>query len=135
MKESEYITGFLAYMREVITRLNIATANELEANAQTQDILHRLETEDDCNDETARLGILLREVRRKRRVARDKREALTPIVDWLTNNGTAINSLDRTLGEVRKIEKRQGNRAYAPRTDILEHPATVETKEVEDHDL
>ena len=44
MKESEYITGFLAYMREVITRLNIATANELEANAQTQDILHRLES-------------------------------------------------------------------------------------------
>lgn len=97
--------------------------------------MHRLETEVDCNDETSRLGILLREVRRKRRVAKDKREVLTPIVDWLTSNGTDINSLYRTLGEVRKFEKRQGNRAYAPRTDILGHPATVETKEVEDHDI
>lgn len=133
MKESEYITGFLAYMREVITRLNIATANELEANAQTQDILHRLETEDDCNDETARLGILLREVRRKRRVAKDKREVLTPIVDWAKDNEGLISRLNRTLGEVRKIEERQAIRAYVPRTDILEQPA--EAKDVLHHDL
>ena len=133
MKESEYITGFLAYMREVITRLNIATANELEANAQTQDILHRLETEDDCNDETARLGILLREVRRKRRGAKDKREVLTPIVDWAKDNEGLISRLNRTLGEVRKIEERQAIRAYVPRTDILEQPA--EAKDVLHHDL
>ena len=135
MKESEYIDGFLAYLREARTRLNIAVADELKANAQTQDILHRLEMEDDCNDETARLGTLLREVRRKRRIAKDAREVLTPVVTWADDQETLINTLDRTLGEIRKIERRQGNRAYIPRTNILESQSIIETKEVPDNDL
>ncbi len=133
MKESEYIAGFLCYLREAVTRHNIAEADEKEANAQTQDILHRLELYDDVYSETERLGELLRQVRRKRRKAKNAREALAPIADWAKDNEGLISRLNRTLGEVRKIEERQAIRAYVPRTDILEQPA--EAKEVLHHDL
>lgn len=135
MKESEYISSFLAHLREVTTRFHIAEADEQEANAQTQDILHRLELYDDVYSETERLGELLRQVRRKRREAKNAREILTPIADWEKENEIAINRLNRKLGEIRKIEERQAVRAYIPRTDILEQPSTVEAKEVPDHDL
>lgn len=135
MKESEYIAGFLSYLREAVTRYNIAEADEKEANAQTQDILHRLELYDDVYSETERLGELLRQVRRKRRKAKNARETLAPVADWAKDNEGFISRLNRTLGEVRKVEERQAIRAYIPRTDILEQPSTVEPKEVEDHDL
>lgn len=136
MKESEYIADFLSYLREAKSRFHIAEANEQETGAQTQDILHRLELYDDDQAETARLGELMRQVRRKRREAKNTCEALAPIVNWAKDNEGAISRLDRKLGEMRKVEERQAIRAYVPRTDILERaPEDTATKEAKDHDL
>lgn len=120
MKESEYISGFLSYLRESVERLHIAEADEKEVDAQTQDIVHQLELHDDDYHETARIGELLRQVRRKRRIAKNARETLTPVANWVGDHTEVMGSLERTLGELRKIEKRQCIRVYVPRTDILE---------------
>ena len=53
--ESESIAAFLNYLRDAESRYHIEHANEQEANAKTQDILHRLELLSDSYHETARL--------------------------------------------------------------------------------
>lgn len=120
MTESEHINSFLIYIRECKTRLHIVLADELEANDQTQDILHRLELQSDSYHTTAQLGKTLRQVRQNRRIAKDIRERLAVIDEWAARNAEAIKSLERLLGDLRKIERNQNNRLYVPRTDILE---------------
>lgn len=120
MTESDHINAFLSYIRDCETRLHIACANEQETNDQTQDILHRLELQVDDYRMTAKLGKLLREVRKRRRAAKDARERLSAVDEWAARNQEAIKSLERLLGELRKIERKQNNRIYVPRTDILE---------------
>lgn len=120
MTESEHISSFLTYIQECATRLHIACADEQEANKQTQDILHRLELQPDSYHTTAQLGKTLRKVRQNRRIAKDMRERLAVIDEWTVRNAVAIKSLERLLGDLRKIERNQNNRLYVPRTDILE---------------
>lgn len=120
MLESETISAFLDYLSDVESRYNIARADEKETNAQTQDILHQLELYADGYHETARLGKLLRQVRQERRAAKDAADALAPISAWVLENKAVLHSLERLLGELRKIERRQAIREYVPRTDILE---------------
>ena len=118
--ESESIAAFLNYLRDAESRYHIEHANEQEANAKTQDILHRIELHSDSYHETARLGKLLRHVRQERRAAKDAADALAPIVAWVRANSSVTGMLERLLGEVRKIERRQEIREYIPRTDVLE---------------
>ncbi len=47
-------------------------------------------------------------------------DALAPIVTWARANSSVTGMLERLLGEVRKIERRQEIREYIPRTDVLE---------------
>lgn len=39
---------------------------------------------------------------------------------WVKDNKSIIGSLQRLLGDIRKAEKKQQNRTYIPRTNVIE---------------
>lgn len=80
MTDSESIAAFLQYLREVSAKYNLAVKDRQQAEEETQDILHRLELCEDNYHKTARLRELLREVRRKRREAKDMIDLTDPIL-------------------------------------------------------
>ena len=125
MKDSEHIEDFLDFIREAVRRYNMAVSDETLADAQTQDILHQLELEENSYHEIARLGKLLKDVRARRRIAKDDKERLSLIAEWEEYNKAEIKSIERLLGGVRKMEQKQKNRIYAPRTDVLEKGTEV----------
>lgn len=119
-KNSEKVAEFLDFLREAMRCCRQASEEEQQANAQTQDILHQLELGDHDSRAAARMAGLLRQVRRKRREAKDA-YALANLVDhWAAVNKAAVKSLECLLGELRHMEELQNNRAYFPRTDILD---------------
>lgn len=117
---SDQLANILHFIRQTQRDYHGAVEAQKQADMESQDLLHRLELCDDGHHETARLGKLLRQVRRDRRAAKDTQE-LTELIDhWASENKAAVKSLERVLGEVRHREERQQNRGYLPRTDILE---------------
>lgn len=87
---------------------------------ETQDILHKLELEDVSYHDTAKLGKALMKVRENRRKAKDSVELNAPLVEWIQSHSDALKSLQKVLGETRKIEEKQRRRMYVPRTKIVE---------------
>lgn len=117
---SMYISEFLSFLRKVQTEYNIAAEREKDADEETQDILHRLELEEDSLQDMEKMTEALKEVRRRRREAKDSKMMSEPVMDWLLKNKEMVNSLEQVLGEVRKIEKRIRNRTYTEKTGIVE---------------
>ena len=117
---SESIESFLKFLRDVEQYLHISKANEQEANGETQDILHALELGELNYHQRARLAEKLKEVRKKRRAAMDLLEEVAPIVEWEESHRDVIKSLEKLLGELRKIEKNQETRIYTARTKVLD---------------
>ena len=70
--------------------------------------------------ERARLATKLQAVRRQRRTAKDMTEITKIIAIWAKDNKSIIGSLQRLLGDIRKAEKKQQNRTYIPRTNVIE---------------
>lgn len=116
----ERLEEFLRSLRSAEEVLHIADTDIQETNAQTQDILHALELEDRGYHDMAKLAAKLKEVRQQRRKSKDLQEILTPVVNWIEDNRAVIKSIERLLGDVRKIEKRSNTRIYTPRTEITE---------------
>lgn len=108
------------FLRESEQLLHITEANEQEANAQTQDILHSLELEDVGYHGMANAAKLLKVVRQTRRAAKDLNAKVTPIVEWIEENRAVVKSLERLLGAVRKAEKNCDARLYTAKTDVLQ---------------
>ena len=97
---SQGLEEFLDYLRETEQLLHIAEQSEQEANAATQDILHRLElVELDCNI-ACDLAFKLREVRQRRREAKDQMDQAAPVAAWLEDHRPVVKELERLLGEV-----------------------------------
>ena len=119
LKTSKQIEGFLDFLREVKTDYNIAVSSEKEANDATQDLLHSLELYENTYHEYARTAKKLAQVRQERRAAKDRREQIQPVMDWLEENGNVIFGLEKLLGDVRKAEKAAEGRFYTQRTDVL----------------
>lgn len=117
---SEGISGFLDFLRNSDELLRMAEADMDQTNLETQDILHRLELHDDKYHETASMAKKLRDVRRRRRAAKNVAERVSPVVAWSEGHKKDIGELQRLLGEVRKIEQRQSVRTYIPKSKILE---------------
>lgn len=122
MNDSEPIAAFLEYLRDTARQCKQATSDEKLADDQTQDILHRLELYADDYHETARLAKKLREVRQRRRRAKEAYERLSPVSTWARENQAVVKRLEQLLGTVRKAEERQQKRLWMPRTDVLEEP-------------
>mgnify|MGYP000474660211 FL=1 len=117
---SEGIALFLDYIRDVQKCYRTAVEDEQEANDETQDILHSLELETHDYHSMARLSRKLKEVRQKRRKAKDLLAQAAPIVEWAENHTQELKSLERLLGIVRKEEKHAEGRFYTPKTDIAD---------------
>lgn len=119
-KVSANLEEFLRYLRETEEQVRMAEANRVEADAATQDILHALELGQHNAADRARLAQTLREVRRQRRTAKDTLEQAGLVAAWATENHATVKSLERLLGEVRKLERYMENRVYTPKTHILD---------------
>lgn len=114
---SKAIEDFLAFLRDAEQLYHISTANEQEANGETQGILHSLELQEHTYNEYARLSKGLAEIRKKRRAAKDLMDATAPVLEWLDENRSVVKRLERLLGDVRKAEKRSEGRIYTPRAN------------------
>ncbi|MBC8528251.1 hypothetical protein H8699_02200 [Christensenellaceae bacterium NSJ-44] len=113
--ESQKLADVLDYLRSCKSTMRIAIDEQHEQEALTQDIEHKLELEKLTYHETAKLGLMLRDARQKRRRAKDLAEILEPLVLWIEENETSIKALERTLGKMRTKEKNHNLRRYAPR--------------------
>lgn len=117
---SQGIEAFLNYLRDTEQQLKMAEQTEQEANDATQDILHWFELYDFRGIEAVKTAHKLREIRHQRREAKDTEWLTSPVVDWIQRHRSEIKELERLLGEVRKRERRTGNRIYTPKTSIME---------------
>lgn len=120
LRVSDGISGFLDFLRKSDELLRMAEADMDQTNNETQDILHRIELHDDNYHETASMAKKMRDVRRRRRVAKNIVECTSPVAAWSENHKKEIGELQRLLGEVRKIEQKQSLRTYIQKTKILE---------------
>ena len=120
MDAGRIIADFLALMNFAETRYATARAEEQEANAETQDILHSLEFQWHDPRKAARLTRKLSEIRQKRRQAKDDTEIAILILNFRDNNGGMIKSLQRLQGDIRTTEQNFERRSYQFRTDVME---------------
>lgn len=117
MENSKRIEEFLAFLRDAEQEYRMAEADEQEANAETQDLLHSLELEEHTYNEYAKLSKEMKEIRKKRRAAKNKMAECLPVLEWVEQNRAVMKSIERLLGDVRKAEKfTSGPRIYTPRT-------------------
>ena len=116
---STELNAFLCFLRtcEESNRLAILTENDMDR--QTQDILHNIELNENSQYDYICQGFTLRDIRQKRRKAKDMKEATAPICNWMKENRKVINDLERLLGDVRKQEKQAQNRSYTNRTGVM----------------
>lgn len=119
MKNSDYISDFLAFLRTLQSDYRVAKLNEEEADKETQDILHRIELDNDSYDDIAKMAMGIKTIRQKRRCAKDTIVSANPALKWIEENSKAIKSLEKCLGETRKIEQGLENRHYLAKTDIV----------------
>lgn len=117
---SDKIADFLSYIEEQCQMYDIAKDMLKECDEATQDILHKMEIDPVKYKERARLATKLQSIRRQRRTAKDITETTKIISIWVKDNKSIIGSLQRLLGDVRKAEKKQQNRTYIPRTNVIE---------------
>ena len=113
---SQPIDTFLTFLRDCEQRCRMAEADELEANAVTNDIHHALELEEHDPGELLALAEELADTRRRRRTAKDTIAETSPVLAWLEDNRAVVKDLERLLGTVRKAERIAENRIYTPRT-------------------
>ena len=117
MIDSKDVENVLRFFREAEEEANRAASDQRECEDMQNDILHDLEFVDHTHNERGHMGKELTEIRRKRRAAKNACELLDPLLRWATIYDRAIKDLQRTLGEMRKIEDRQKNRLYRRKAD------------------
>ena len=126
---AEQFSQFLGFIRQCQEDFSIAESLREGTEAETQDILHKLELEDISYHEYARLSKVLKKVRIERRKAKDTIEQLGPLVTWVAQNNKVIKELEKVLGEMRKAEKNMCYRHYNPKTNIVNETLKKERKD------
>lgn len=119
MTDSDIIKTFLDYLRKIESEYNINEDIVRECEQQTQDILHRLEQGDDSYHARGKLTKALQTARRTRRASKNIVECKTPVLNFVKDHKELIHQLENLLGKVRTIERKQSNRVYGNRTDII----------------
>lgn len=114
---SDRVADFCNFLNECLAEYRRCQQEEDELEKLTQDYLHILELGTLSYHEKAKISNELTEVRRKRRVAKDRMDDLAPLVEFCENDGNkkVINNLRTVLGAMRKIEDKTAKRWYAPR--------------------
>ena len=132
MRVSEQISTFLEMLRETPSMCRAAQEDETRSDRESKDILHWFENYGyyASDAEIVRVGRALSLVRRRRRQAKDARNVLYPVAEWVAKSENAQKSMERLLGDVRKAEKATENKHYMDRTDIMAQ--TLETPDEEE---
>ena len=116
---SDQIKSFLDFLEMSRKSNTAAGVQEIDMDNRTQDILHNIELCENNQYDYIVRGIALKDIRQKRREAKNAKEVTKPIVDWARENTEAIKSLEKLLQATRKIEKRAASRQYQDRTDTV----------------
>lgn len=118
--KSEYISEFLSFIRQCDSDYCDALATAVETEKQAQDIIHAVEFGTYNPKRSNSLLRKLQEVRLERRKAKNTQELLCHVSAWAADHAQTVKALERLLGEMRKIERKQASRLYAQRTDVME---------------
>lgn len=110
---SEILSSFIKLMSKAEDKYELMRTLMFKEEELTQDILHKIEL--GGYDNRNKLATQLKHNRQDRRYYKDITEEYAPLVDWLSKNKGAINSLKQTLGEIRRVEKYHKNRTYTPK--------------------
>ena len=119
MDAGKVIADFLALLDSAQKRYAAAIAEEQDANAETQDILHAVEFQRHDPRKTARLMRTLGDIRRKRRQAKNDMEIADLIVKFQNGNAGMVNALQRLQGDIQTTLKTQARRDYQFRTEVM----------------
>lgn len=119
MAYSEGLDAFLKFLRTAEADYRIAELDLEEADAETQDILHKLELDETPYHTKAKLAKALVDVRKKRRQAKNALSELAPIVEFKDKNGNTLSRISDILGTVRNLEKKNKAASYHPKTTIV----------------
>ena len=117
-ERSEYtmqLSQCLAHLREAESALSSMQTELKYCDDRTQDILHDLELNEHTYHERGKLTNELIDIRKRRRVAKDTIEILTPLHEWANTQSRALRQLESVLGEMRKIDVKRVNRMYWPK--------------------
>lgn len=117
---STKIDNFLRFCRTCVDANKRSAIAEMDADNQTQDILHNIEINDNFPDDYILQGLALKNIRKECREAKDIQKITYPIVQWVNQNQKTINELEKLLGAVRKAERSTQGRMYSNRTKILD---------------
>ncbi|MCD8090526.1 MAG: hypothetical protein LUD81_07910 [Clostridiales bacterium] len=116
---SEEIESFLNFLKEAQIKYGEAIAAESEADAATQDILHSLEIYEHTCEEFTKISQGLGKVRNDRRNAKDVKEQLKYIYNWMDEHKKALRALEKVLSNIKDYEKAIKTRTYTARTSII----------------
>lgn len=95
---------------------------------KTQDLLHEIELCQQTYHERAQMAVALRDIRQRRRAAKDIIEVATPFVAWISSQTNAVNQLKQCLGAMRKAESKMEGRVYCKRACESGEPFIVSSK-------
>lgn len=104
-------------MRDCDQQYKIAYDEEKLCSDTTQDILHYFELEPYNRSSFAKMAHKQKEIRERRRKAKEIMEQITPIKQWTDKQQQQIKEIEQVLGALRKAEKDAHRyRVYVPKT-------------------
>lgn len=116
---SQQIKAFLEFLKGCEVANQAAASVEADMDSRTQDILYNMELRQNSQYDYICLGIALKDIRRRRREAKDTREITDLICDWSASRKGTIKELEQLLGKVRKAEEKTSDRYYINKTDVM----------------
>lgn len=106
-------------------RQQTLAASELGyCDSRQNDLLHEIELGSANHLHLGKLAKELREIRKRRRIAKNTIKIVKPILDWCDNNNNIRNKLYNAIGETRKIDKEINECEYHYKTEddkVIEH--------------
>lgn len=126
----ESLSDFVKFCNSVISRYEENERLESECDAQTQDILHKIELGDDLGVvDGYKIYKLLRNVRRKRRQCKNQNDYYRPTYEYCVANRQVFNQLSQVQGRTKTIKSGIQSRQYTTRTSILDEMLPVDERE------
>lgn len=117
---SGYLEDFIDFVDSCSEQLHMSEADMQDTNLDLQDLQHFIEFGNADGKIMLKVYKKYKEVRNRRRIAKENIELCTPIVEWAEKNDRVLQDLRALLGQVRKTEKRQASRGYSIRGHILD---------------
>lgn len=115
MNQIESLNNFLEILNSMEKDWDDLQDKIVKAEKEIQDLLHEIELSKFDVQRGYRLAKELQEVRQRRRAAKEQRELLQPLRDWLLGNQKQKIDLFKVLTKMKNVEQIQAARVYTPR--------------------